>query len=257
MMAGAVVIGVILAALGLVYLAIAATLAYSLARQALQDAAAPLSISAPSLPDLELRDGDIIFFSRHDAAVTSRTISGLFGTPFFHVAVVILRDSRPMLLHYVEPVPEGLQRYEPQALCPPGLGPSVSDLAAVLANVGPGTLLGVLRTRQEEYGADIVDAAIRVACPGGRGLPYDGAYEVSYLWSFIAPSQTAAKLQCNSFVGLLMEALGVLKKRSEPDPTRAYTPDKLLRALVNSGNFYAPPTGRPRGGVLASYLLVP
>jgi len=213
--------------------------------------------------------GDMVMWSLpgKECALSTVAINSATATTFYHASIVVrLPDSasaspnglesssgsgsgsgsssssgssRPMnsgrkvLLHYVNP--DYWDFFMPASICggPAGdersLNPCVSDARSMLEQYA--RRRGHVLVAPYQGGAsseEIVSMAMRMSC----GMPYDRHFVTTFLLDLLRRHKTSdlRALHCNTFVGLLLEALGELKPSSQP--VRDYVPGRLLRLLA-------------------------
>ena len=153
------------------------------------------------------------------------------GSPYFHVGVV---TDGGKLLHYIEPHLDWF--YKPEGGLCGGGGPRFSDIRALLeshARHTNGAVLTVLRPPANVSQDRLLAAAHTTVRCGKHVRVYEKDYLRSYVMGRFLP--IGDSLHCNTFVGLVYEALGLLP--TSIHPREDYRPGSLLSVLSNRGRF--------------------
>lgn len=183
-----------------------------------------------------LRTGDIVSFC-FDARKVNLPIlvAGMaMGTCFYHVGMVVEQNGTKYIMHYLAPKDSALATAE--RMCPvPGPGPVLSVLEdALRVAASSNTVLYISRASNgfSWTSGDIINLAMSMAC----GNDYDTGMFVSYIIKKYSPEATDS-VHCNTFIGTLLERMGVLSK--SPHPIRDYVPGKLQKRIHSEAVGYA------------------
>ena len=182
-----------------------------------------------------LEEGDVVFFSSaKSGSKQSKTIAVVTNSVFYHCAVVVRFGSKKMLMHFIDA--SDREFFQPEYICREGDGLCISDASRALQQYGSGSLVAVYSIlRATHANLNWFALGTSVACREGNIKGYD----YSFIASFFLGSDN---LQCNSFVGLLLEEAGILPSLSRhgANPGRTYVPGNIMRLMDASGNFKAP-----------------
>jgi hypothetical protein len=174
-----------------------------------------------------LRTGDVVAFSSSRPTLVSRLIAVCTGSCYLHVGIVVGTD----LLHYTAPGEDAF--YAPRRVCATLSGPNLSDTSVLLRRfANERGFVAVMRPVLSRSAGAILDEA-RKFC----GTPYDMHFLVSFLMHRLDPRGYPDRMQCITFVGTLLERLGML--HISPHPLVDYAPVRLFRALARSGFAHA------------------
>ena len=178
----------------------------------------------------DIQTGDIVAFASRFPGITPKAVAMFVGCPFFHVGVAVSNNE---LLHYIEPNLEWFYRPH-RRLCPTGpCFSNVSDLVDAHREHTGRAAMCVLRPTSSVKREDIVDAAMLVARCGNRPRYYEDSFIVSYVTRRFHP--VGDTLHCNTFIGVLMEQLGLLPISEHP--REDYRPGRILPLMLRSGTF--------------------
>ena len=175
-----------------------------------------------------LQTGDIVAFSSQRPGIVPRVIALVTHSPYLHLGIVVGAN----MLHYTDPAHEGF--YLPRRLCPhQSVGPNLSDMRGLLERfAASGALITIMRHKRSPTHEELVEAAHSFC-----GIPYDAFHTESFVRYRLDPRGVPTRLQCNTFVGALLERLGVLTQ--SPHPVTDYKPGRILHMLALAGYDHA------------------
>ena len=190
----------------------------------------------------DLRVGDIVVFSKGDPGIISKVVGGFLGTCFYHIAIVVRsrKESDPKLyfMHFVDSIARG-KFFEPSFVCNDNMDSvSLSDIQVVLPKYKDGTMILVLRDK--EINSEMNNDAIwKYGLEVGCGRSYDRRYIAEYLLTMVNNDldTTHQRMHCNTFLGKLLEALGITPVSS--NPLADYTPGSINDLIMRTGRFTA------------------
>lgn len=161
--------------------------------------------------------GDILYFSSPNFKVETDLLNFVSQDIFFHVGIVVY-TPRPMFLHFINPNDASFFKSDHN-------GPLIlSVLDDVLKCYPTRTLICKLSPPIGKLNTtEIIFKSKEIV----KGKDYDQHYILSFLTS------NNTKLNCLTFLGKLMESLGILNESR--NPVHTYIPGKLKRDLVNNG----------------------
>jgi hypothetical protein len=216
---------------------------YTMIREGLIKTMKPtIIVDADAFIDKDLRVGDIVVFSKRDPGIISKVVGGFLGACFYHIAIVVRsrEESDPKLyfMHFLDSIARG-KFFEPIFVCNDNLDSvSISDIQVVLPKYKDGTMILVLRNKEVD-GAMDNDTIWRYGLEVGCGRSYDRRYIAEYLLTMVNNDldTTHQRMHCNTFLGKLLEALGIIPVSS--NPLADYTPGSINDLIMRTDRFTA------------------
>jgi hypothetical protein len=187
-----------------------------------------------------LHSGDIVYACIRQSAPIAKFVNAFTGTCFYHVGIVVEQGSTKYLLHYVDPAYNDFFQPKPLGcgLRPSGegaannLNPCLSEISSLLERGAKYDTRILVRTYNGSLSSnDIMGLARRIGC----GRPYDQRFYLSYFTQRY--KRDVVVLHCNTFIGLLLEAMGELPP--SPHPVRDYVPGRLWQKVLDAAPSYA------------------
>ena len=167
-----------------------------------------------------LRTGDVVAFGvaspgpgPYVAALATRTTK-------FHIGIVV----GTQLLHYSAPNADAF--YRPRHLCAVP-GPNLSDARQLVHGFAKHDAIVHVVRPPKAIDAEELLAQARAFC----GTPYD----MHFVRTFLFGDNKRGRMQCNTFVGAMVERLGMLPP--SVNPVRDYRPGRILELLEGHGGF--------------------
>lgn len=185
-----------------------------------------------------LRNGDVMFFAASRPPLSVRMAGGTLGTILYHACVVVRWPQMPAhLLHFVHKSDRQFFAAHPVPGCNPG-GLMMSSALRVLQSYGSGATAAILPIDVERSADAIWGAALHAGC----AARYDDHVQMRAVLSLLGLSGSSRPspdgvMSCHSFVGRLMERLGILLRT--PEHLVTYLPGKTEGLLRDSGAFRA------------------
>lgn len=178
-----------------------------------------------------LNAGDIIFTAHSKCSWLTKAINTFTGTNYYHVGIVVVIDGKKWLLHYTDP--RYAYFYKPVFLCKDqGVSDMcISDLADICQEWTDYGTYVLIAPYDGQFNSDMLIAKAKEI---GCGKPYDG----KFMWTYITSKYNVAPkaLNCNTFIGLLLEEMGELAK--SPHPVRDYIPGRLWQRILHDAPHY-------------------
>lgn len=223
---------VVIAVIGVMCAYLYVTLKFALMRTAL--------VQSATMRDMgwilrNVHDGDVVFFASRDPKLMTRSIGVYLKTCFYHVGIVVHVGGEMQLMHFIEPHHRAIFQGRALEGCPAD-GLCVSNMDVFLRAHGVGTVVAIMTPVVPQDGATLVTIGRSIAC-GVVNATYDTDFVGSYVRSMLFKIN-ARNLHCNTFVGLLLERIGILPV--ERNPTQAYIPGATMHAMKQSGAFHDP-----------------
>lgn len=170
--------------------------------------------------DQELQYGDVIFFSSSTPSFVNILSSFYFHDIFFHVGIILHAQQ---ILHFINPN-DCLFFNAHNTLFSESL--VISNINDVINAYPDKTIIRVLRPPkllgEPLQNVDIIEYAKDI----GNNKQYDYHYVMSYLFGI----NDHTKLNCLTFIGVLLEKLGIFSKTINRVTT--YVPGKILKLLL-------------------------